>query len=184
MASERYLTVFCSAKDVDELYVREAEKFADLMLRYHYHLVWGGSNVGIMNVISERIKMGGGKLIGVTVDFLKNVARADCDKLYVMPTIGERKRILLERGDAIVTLAGGIGTIAEVTEIIDLKKMGRHEKPIVIVNTNHLYDGLLLELDTMEKQKFLPVPLEKLVHFAPTPEFAMAYLNTTFGEAR
>ena len=57
------------------------------------------------------------------------------------------KQGLDERGDAFITLPGGFGTFEEVLEVIALKQLGFHSKPIVLVNTNGYFDGLLQQFE-------------------------------------
>ena len=66
--------------------------------------------------------------------------------------LAERKALLLARSDAVVAMAGGLGTLDEVTEILELKKHGLHDKPVVLLNTAGFYDGLMLQLRRMEEE--------------------------------
>jgi hypothetical protein len=84
---------------------------------------------------------------------------------------------ILERSDAIVGLVGGIGTLDEITEMIELKKQGKHNKPIVILDTEGFYDGLKTQLQKMKNDGFIPNELEDLVHFSDTPQEARDYIQ-------
>ncbi len=44
--------------------------------------------------------------------------------------------------DGIITLAGGFGTLEELSEAITLKQLGLINIPIIILNTNGFYDEL------------------------------------------
>ena len=54
----------------------------------------------------------------------------------------ERKQIMEDVSDAFVMLPGGIGTFDEFFEILTLRQLGQHAKPIAILNTNGYYDNL------------------------------------------
>ncbi len=78
-------------------------------------------------------------------------------------------------------MVGGTGTLDEATEILELKKHGMHDKPVVLLNTAGFYDGLKEQLLRMEAEGFLPLPLTELVFFAEDGVGAMAYLEETAG---
>jgi predicted Rossmann-fold nucleotide-binding protein len=78
-------------------------------------------------------------------------------------------------------MAGGLGTLDEATEILELKKHGQHDKPVVLLNTAGFYDGLALQLRRMEEEGFLPVPLVELVYFADEGGDALAHLEESLG---
>ncbi len=77
----------------------------------------------------------------------------------VTKDLAARKALLLARADAIVVLAGGPGTLDEATEVLELRKHGLHDKPVVLLNTAGFYDGLIIQLRRMDEEGFLPVPL-------------------------
>jgi predicted Rossmann-fold nucleotide-binding protein len=81
----------------------------------------------------------------------------------------------------LVVMAGGLGTLDEATEILELKKHGLHDKPVVLLNTAGFYDGLALQLRRMEEERFLPVPLADLVFFADEGADALAYIEESGG---
>jgi predicted Rossmann-fold nucleotide-binding protein len=78
-------------------------------------------------------------------------------------------------------LAGGLGTLDEATEVLELRKHGLHDKPVVLLNTAGFYDGLTLQLRRMEKEGFLPVPLAELVFVADEGAAALAHLEESAG---
>lgn len=173
----KHIAVFCSAYNLEEKYTTPAREFARLLAKNGYHLVWGGSDVGLMNIIATEVQNGKGKLIGVTIETYLHKSRKNADEMIIAKTLGERKATMLSRSDAIVVLVGGIGTLDEATEIIELKKQKYHDKPVVILNTENFYEGLKLQLEKMSENGFIPVTLEELIYFAETPEEAMDIIN-------
>lgn len=176
--NKKYIAVFCSAAELEEKYIVTARQFATLMSQNGYHLVWGGSNKGLMKVIADEVAQSGGELIGVTIDIFNDIVREGVTEKIISPTLGERKATMLLRADAIVTLVGGVGTLDEITEVIELKKQGKHNKPIIILNTDHFYDGLKMQLEKMQEEGFMHKPIFDLIDFADTPEEAMVYLES------
>ncbi|WP_328768472.1 TIGR00730 family Rossman fold protein [Streptomyces sp. NBC_00286] len=176
------ICVFLSAAELDERYTRPAREFAELIGKGGHALVWGGSDVGLMKVVADGVQEAGGRLIGVSVEFLAARTRPAADEMVVARDLAERKRLLLEKADAVVIMVGGTGTLDEATEILELKKHGHTTKPVVLLNTAGFYDGLKEQFRRMEDEGFLPVPLTDLVFFAEEPVGALAYLEESFGQ--
>ncbi|MFJ5307906.1 TIGR00730 family Rossman fold protein [Streptomyces sp. NPDC088350] len=175
------ICVFLSAADLDERYTRPAREFAELVGKGGHTLVWGGSDVGLMKVVADGVQAAGGRLVGVSVDFLAAKTRPGADEMVIAADLAERKKLLLEKADAVVIMVGGTGTLDEATEILELKKHGHTGKPVVLLNTAGFYDGLKTQFRRMEDEGFLPVPLTDLVFFAEEPVGALAYLEASVG---
>ncbi len=171
------ICVFCSVSEVDQKYNDAAREFATLIAKKGHTLVWGGSNKGTMKVIADSAQAAGGRIVGITMEIIKASARENADEMIVMPTLGERKAKLLERSDALVVLPGGLGTLDEATEVMELKKHSLHDKPIVFLNIDGFYDGIKMQLERMDREKFLPKALSEYLYFADTPEDAMRYIE-------
>ncbi len=175
------ICVFCSAADLDDRYTAPAREFAELIGKGGHTMVWGGSESGLMKVMADGVQDNGGKLVGVSVEFLAAKARTNADEMIVTKDLAERKALLLARADAIVIMVGGTGTLDEATEILELKKHGMHAKPVVLLNAAGFYDGLKQQFQRMEEEGFLPVPLTELVFFAEDGVGTMAYLEESAG---
>jgi uncharacterized protein (TIGR00730 family) len=170
--------VFLSAADLHERYTGPARAFAALLGKRGHTLVWGGSDTGLMKVVADAVRESGGRLVGVSVDLLRASARTDADEMVFARDLAERKAQLLARSDALVIMAGGLGTLDEATEILELKKHGLHDKPVVLLNTAGFYDGLTIQLSRMEEEGFLPMQLVDLVFPTDDGVGAIAYLET------
>ncbi|MFF2850330.1 TIGR00730 family Rossman fold protein [Streptomyces sp. NPDC058001] len=177
------ICVFLSAADLPERYTRPTREFAELLGKGGHTLVWGGSDVGLMKVLADGVQKAGGRLVGVSVDFLQDSARVGADEIVVARDLAERKALLLEKADGVVIMVGGTGTLDEATEILELRKHGKHTKPVVLLNSAGFYDGLKEQFRRMDDEGFLPLPLTDLVFFADEPVGALAYLEESFGTA-
>ncbi|MFJ5639617.1 TIGR00730 family Rossman fold protein [Streptomyces sp. NPDC093223] len=171
------ICVFLSAADLDERYTRPARDFGELIGKGGHTLVWGGSDTGLMKVVADGVHEAGGRLLGVSVEFLANKVRPGADEMVIAADLAERKRLLLEKSDAVVIMVGGTGTLDEATEILELKKHRRTDKPVVLLNTAGFYDGLEQQFRRMEAEGFLPRPLAELMHFAAEPADVLAHLE-------
>ncbi len=175
------ICVFLSAADLDERYTRPAREFAELIGRGGHTLVWGGSDCGLMKVVADGVEEAGGRLVGVSVEFLHDKVRARADEMLIAKDLAERKALLLAKSDAIVIMVGGTGTLDEATEILELKKHGHHTKPVVLLNAAGFYDGLKQQFQRMDEEGFLPLPLTELVFFAEDGTGALAHLEESAG---
>lgn len=171
--------VFCSASDLPAKYTEPSVRLAQLLAENGHNLVWGGSNVGLMRDIASGVQDAGGKLIGISMELLKNTARPNADEMVIAKDLGERKALMLERCDAVVTLVGGTGTLDELTDVFELKRHGLHNKPIIVLNTDGYYAGLQQQLNHMREEGFLnrQAPLEQLILFVDEPEEVIELLG-------
>ena len=181
--STKKVTIFCSAAEIEAKYVKVGKEFAELMVKHNYALVWGASDLGLMHVISETIKSKGGYLIGITVDFFKHLARKDTDHLVVASSLAERVRKMAELGDAIVIFPGGTGTLDELSHAFELKKHGKLDKPIVVVNIDHFYDGLYQQLQKIHSEGFLSKNIECIATFVNTADAAIEHIKAALSQS-
>src|SRR5262245_43838568 len=129
------ICVFCSAEELEEKYTKPAEEFAALLAKRGHTLIWGGSDRGLMKRIGDTVEANGGDIIGVSFELLKEKARKKATEMIIEKDLSARKATMLARADAIAVLVGGIGTLDEVTEVLELKKHRVHTKPVVVLNT-------------------------------------------------
>ena len=171
------ICVFLSAADLDERYTQPARRFAAAIGNGGHTLVWGGSDTGLMKVVADGVQEAGGRLVGISVELFRELARKDADEMVFAKDLAERKTLLLARSDAVVVMVGGLGTLDEATEILELRKHGLHDKRVVLLNTAGFYDGLIIQLKRMDEDGFLPVPLAELVFFTDEGADALAHLE-------
>lgn len=171
------ITIFCSRNDIPEVYTGPAIHLVRLLAHAGHTIIWGGSNIGLMKQIADAAQEEKGKIVGISVDLLKNLVRTNADEMIVAKTMSERKKMLLERADAILIFAGGLGTLAEAFEVIDLKKLGVHNKPVIVLNTNDFYNNLKIQLEKMYREGFIQKEINSLVKFAKTPEEVISMLS-------
>jgi uncharacterized protein (TIGR00730 family) len=175
------ICVFLSAADLDERYTRPAREFAEAIGKGGHTLVWGGSDTGLMKVVADGVQETGGRLVGVSVELFREMARKDADEMVFAKDLAERKALLIAASDAVVVMVGGLGTLDEATEILELRKHKLHEKPVVLLNTAGFYDGLITQLRRMDADGFLPLPLDELVYFTADGADALAHLEAIVG---
>ena len=142
-------------------------------------MVYGGSSLGLMWACAEKVKQNCAQLIGVMPERLHNmgVYTDECVELFITPCMRSRKAKMDELSDAVVALAGGFGTLEELSEMIVQKQLGYNNKPIIILNTNGFYDKLIEFFDEIISQKFARDTAKKLYFIAKTPREAIEYIK-------
>ena len=80
---------------------------------------------------------------------------------------------MAEISDAAIALPGGIGTLAELSEVIGWKQLGIYHKPIVIINTDGYWDELLLYFERAYREHFMRRQNAIVWDVASTPEEAI-----------
>lgn len=137
--------VFCGSKNGDNpAYEASARRLGELMAERTVTLVYGGGRIGLMGVVADAILTGGGKVIGIIPEFLKEmeVGNDSVTEQIVTNSMHERKIRMFELSDGFVVLPGGLGTLDETLEIITWKQLRLHSKPIVVLNTGGYWSAL------------------------------------------
>lgn len=151
-----------------------------------YGLVYGGSNVGLMGVLSNAALDAGAHVIGVEpAYFVRSALQNDrIQELIVTETMTERKDRLIELGDAYIAFPGGMGTLDEISEVTEKATLAHFEggddegirKPVIYYNLNGFYDDLKAQIDKMTAVGFLPEERLVDVHFASSLDEIAAIL--------
>jgi predicted Rossmann-fold nucleotide-binding protein len=76
----------------------------------------------MMRVVADAAQAAGGKIVGISVEPIKARARPNADEMIIARDWPERRATLLARGDVIAVLPGGLGTLDEITEVLEYKK--------------------------------------------------------------
>lgn len=107
-------------------------------------LIYGGSKVGLMGEIAESVLAAGGRAIGVEPQFFVDaeVQHDGLTELIVTADMSERKRKMIELGDAFVAFPGGTGTLEEIAEIMSMVSLKLLDAPCILYNLNGYYDSL------------------------------------------
>jgi uncharacterized protein (TIGR00730 family) len=166
MSTIKSICVYCaSGPGNDPAFMEAAKKFGRILGENGIRLVYGGGSVGLMGALAESVLDRGGAVTGVIPDFLVNREHMllRVQERVITRDMHERKWVMFERADAFVALPGGIGTLEELVEQLTWAQLGRHKKPILILNVARFWDPLCMLLEQMEKLDFiranLPVTL-------------------------
>jgi uncharacterized protein (TIGR00730 family) len=176
--------VFCASSSTLEQRWLDlaAETGRELAERGHV-LVSGGGCVGMMGTVADGARSAGGQTLGVIPQCLVDLEVADVasDELLITTDMGGRKNVMIERSDAFLTLPGGLGTLDELFEVWTTATLDVHHKPIVLLDPDGFYDGLLRWLGGLVDQKFVRPAAMELIHVARTVPAAVDLIEDTLG---
>lgn len=135
-----------ASKTIDEKYLTATEALGQYLAERGHNLVFGSGSTGVMGAAARGFHRGGGKTHGVIPTFFRGELSGfvdwHCDKMTYTETMRERKAVMEEAADAFLIAPGGTGTFEELFEVLTLKQLGRHRKPIAIFNIDGYYDKL------------------------------------------
>lgn len=176
----RKICVFCSSSDaVAPAFIKVAAELGAFIAERNYTLVYGGGNIGLMGTMAHSVHTNGGKVVGVIPKMFKDkgLAYKGADEMIVTEDLRERKKIMEALSDAFVGLPGGFGTLEEILEIITLKQIRFHQKPIVLLNTNSFFMHLINLFEYMYLEKFAKEEYRKLYFVASNVKSTFSYIE-------
>jgi uncharacterized protein (TIGR00730 family) len=162
MSTIKSICVYCaSGPGNDPAFMEAATKFGRILAENGVRLVYGGGSVGLMGALADSVLDHGGAVTGVIPDFLVNREHMllRVQERVITRDMHERKQVMFERADAFVALPGGVGTLEELVEQLTWAQLGRHKKPILILNVARFWDPLCQLLDQMERLDFIRASL-------------------------
>ncbi len=151
---------------IDEKYIQATELLGEVLAKRGHDLVFGGGGNGLMGAAARGFHRGGAHIIGVIPKFFEteNVeAICDfCNELIMPDTMRERKQTMEDHADAFVIVPGGIGTYEEFFEILTLKQLCRHSKPIALYNLFGYYNELHATMQSAMEKEFIKESCKQL----------------------
>jgi len=171
--------VYCGSRSGNsDTYAHAAARLGELLAEKNYRLLFGGGNVGLMGILSNAMLDRGGEVLGVMPQRLidREIANRRCTELRVVKSMQERKTLMEELAEVIITLPGGYGSMDELFESLTNAQLGLHHKPVIILNTGGFYDPLIVQLDKMTEEGFLLKENREKLWIAATPEELMQML--------
>jgi len=180
MSEIKSVCVYCgSGFGDDAVFAENASALGRELAERGINLVYGGGNVGLMGTIAQSVLDHGGYVTGIIPDFLKSREKLldDVQETIVVSDMHTRKRLMFEKADAFVALPGGIGTLEELVEQMTWAQLGRHTKPILMLNTKGFWKPLLTLFAHMRDQGFIRPGLELSYLVAERVEDIMPMLD-------
>jgi len=178
--NKKAICVFCSSSSaLDKKYCEIAKELGRLIAQNGFNLVHGGGKIGLMGVISEAVQSNNSKVIGVLPERLniEGIASETDDEIIITKDMADRKAEMRKRSEAFIALPGGFGTLEEILEVITLKQLKYHTKPIVIINAEDFYEPLINMFEQFYKQSFAKEDFKKFYFIAKNPSEAIEYIK-------
>lgn len=152
------LTVYCSSSDaVRSDYLEAAEELGREIGRRGHDLIYGGAHVGSMGAVARGAKAEEAHVLGVMPEKLDRLGLASplCDEKIVTTSMRERKGVMEELGEGFIALPGGIGTLEEILEVMVLKQLGYHARPVVFIDVEGFYNDLEMFFHKLSRERFM-----------------------------
>ena len=146
-----------SSSAIAKAYVNPTEELGAKIAERGHTLIYGGGAAGLMGAAARGAYSRGGEIIGVVPSFLNvdGILFDNCTELIFTETMRERKALMEQKSDAFIMTPGGVGTFDEFFEILTLKQLGRHSKPIAVFNINGYFDILIAQLENAVHKQFM-----------------------------
>lgn len=176
------ICVFGAASyEIDKSYIDAVEILGEEIAKRGHSLVFGAGGNGLMGAAARGVTKGGGEMVGVIPTFFREASIEliydKCTEIIYTETMAERKTKMEDLADAFIITPGGVGTLEEFFEVLTLKQLGRHTKPIVILDINGYYKKLEAFLDVALEQKFINANCKNLYYYAKSAEDAVTYIE-------
>ena len=155
-----HIAVFCgSSLPRNKEIVEAAAALGRRIAQEGHTLVYGGSNLGLMGVVSGAALEEGGRVVGVIPNLFSDdiIHSQRVTELVRVRSMAERKERIMDACDAFIALPGGIGTIDEVSEVMVMNQLqivdghrildgSYRTKPMILLNIDGYYNFFLEQL--------------------------------------
>ncbi len=158
MTKIKSVCVYCgSSARVDQVYKDAATELGKTLAANDWGVVYGGGRVGLMGLVADAALTAGARVVGIIPQHIqaREIEHTDLSELHIVDSMHIRKQMMVDRGDAFVILAGGLGTLDEFFEILTWKQLGLHDKPVVMVNVNGYWTKMVEAIRHIADQKFM-----------------------------
>lgn len=168
-----------SSVKTDQKYITAVEQLGEILAGRGHSLVYGAGAGGLMGAVARGFTKGEGKILGVAPSFFSadGIIYDKCDELVRTVTMRERKQIMEDNSDAFVMVPGGVGTFDEFFEILTLRQLGRHCKPLAVYNLYGYYDKFVEFMQRAVDEYFVAPESLKLYGVFDNAEALVGYIE-------
>jgi len=177
------VTVYASSSAaLKPVYYDAARRLGEVLADAGKSIVYGAGGNGLMGAMADGALSKDGKVYGVVPGFLQDLelTHRGLTGLKIVKEMRVRKQLMLEDSHAVVTLPGGSGTYEELFEALTMKRLGRWVGPVILVNTNGFYDGLLKFMNHSVDECFMGSNHLKMWSVIDEPEQVLEALATAY----
>lgn len=144
--------VFCGARSGNgDQWISLAQAVGAAIAERGWRLVYGGGRVGLMGALADGAIAAGGQVLGIIPQSLlaREQAVENGMELEIVSDMATRKTRMIALSDAFLTLPGGWGTLDELFEVLTLRQIGLHDKPVAVLDHQGYWQSMLAMCDTM-----------------------------------
>ena len=166
-----------SSNRLEQVYFDQAHALGRAIALGGHTLVYGGGASGLMGACARGAREAGGGIVGIAPRFFDEpgILLKDYGEFIYTDTMSERKALMEDKADAFVALPGGIGTYEEFFEVLTLKQLGRHAKPMALLNTAGYFEPMVLMLEKTASSGFMSESCLELFSLCGSPEEAVEH---------
>lgn len=174
------IAVFCGSKNgLDPIYKEHAASIGRMLASAGFSIIYGGGNKGLMGAVANAMLDGGGSITGVIPKVLIEWEHQHegLTELVITEDMHQRKKIMYERCEAAIILAGGFGTLDEMFEMLTWNQLNIHDKKIYILNSAGFYTHLISHMQHLQDAGFLYGEISQRIRFFDTPDELISELD-------
>lgn len=152
------IAVYCGAnKGIHPWFEEATSELGKTLAKRGIRVVFGGGSVGLMGVLADAVLSEDGPITGIITHQLNGLelGHPGVKDMIVVETMSERRDLLLQGTDGVITLPGGYGSMDELFEALTLAQLRQYQRPIGLLNVRGYYDPLIQMLDNMVENSFL-----------------------------
>ena len=111
----------------------------------------------MMGLLASLVKQYGGKAIGVINKHLLDKIKPleALDKIYIVDSMQERKKMFQSLADAFIVMPGELGTLEKAIETWNAIKLGELDKKIGFLNIDYFFNKLFVFIDHCKDHEFI-----------------------------
>ena len=168
-----------SSNDIDKIYFEKVKELGSKMAERGHALVFGGGARGLMGAVVKGITENGGESIGIAPSFfdVDDILYKDGTQLILTNTMAERKKMMEDMSDAFIAVPGGVGTYEEFFEVLTLKQLQQHNKPLVLFNVNNYYDKFEKMLEFTVEAGFMKEECKNVYRIFSSADELLEYIE-------
>ncbi len=171
------VTVYASSGlKVDKSYYEAAFSLGAAIARRGW-IQCNGGGFGLMEACTDGAKSVGGIVDCVILDSFTGPMKK-FRSIVTSKTMPERRKSLYVRGDAFVSLPGGLGTLEEVAELISWRQLEFHTRCVVLLNTNGFYNSLVEFIERGIEEHFIAPAMRTCIIVADTVDEAVQAIES------
>lgn len=162
-----------------EVFFKVAEELGNLLAQDKgNHLIFGGVSTGPLGQVYKIMERAGNPITAVVPEvYAGDLGHIRSNHSFVTKTNMQRTEKLIELAEVIIILPGGRGTQSEFYQVVESKRAGEHKKPIVLLNLDNCYKGILLQDEEDIKNGFSKPSQQGYFFVAETVSSAMDYIK-------